>query len=38
VFRVVGRDALRRRAEPGRTSYWNDHRPADDVRRYFKQF
>ena len=38
LFRVFGRDPLRRRFEPERSSYWieaRDNRPTD---RYFKQF
>jgi hypothetical protein len=38
VFRLIGRDALHRRVEPGETSYWRDKPAAKDVRSYLKQF
>ena len=36
-FRLIGRDALQRRIEPERETYWQPHEQAK-VRRYFKQF
>jgi hypothetical protein len=38
VFRLIGRDALRRRFEPGAASYWQPRRGTEDLRRYFRQF
>lgn len=38
VFRLIGRDPLARRFEPARTSYWVEHKPVTDVRRYFRQY
>ena len=38
VFRLMGRDALKRRFDPDAETYWAPHRPAGDVRRYFRQF
>jgi hypothetical protein len=37
VFRIVGRDALRRRFDPDAETYWVRRGPADDVSRYFRQ-
>jgi hypothetical protein len=36
-FRLIGRDALQRRLEPERETYWQPHEKAQ-VARYFKQF
>ena len=38
VFRLAGRDALRRRFEPDVASYWVAHRGPESVGRYFRQF
>ena len=38
VFRLLGRDALQRKLEPARKSYWQAHVAPKDARRYFKQF
>jgi len=37
VFRVVGRDALKRRFEPRAASYWTPKTQAKDVSQYFRQ-
>lgn len=37
VFRLVGRDALCRRFDPGAESYWVRREQADEVSRYFRQ-
>jgi hypothetical protein len=38
AFRLAGRDPLRLRREPNRTSNWQSHTPIDDTKRYFRQF
>lgn len=38
LFRLIGRDPLRRRFDPQATSYWVPHRPAQGIERYFRQF
>ena len=38
VFRLTGRDALRRKFEPDAASYWIAHREPGSVERYFRQF
>ena len=38
IFRLLGRDALRRTYDPEAPSYWVDHEPAGHVERYFRQF
>ncbi|MEO6598155.1 MAG: SxtJ family membrane protein [Planctomycetota bacterium] len=38
VFRLVGRDALGRKLEPNRNSYWRDRGPARDSASYFKLY
>ncbi len=38
VFRLIGRDALRRRYEPDAGTYWIAHRPAEQMERYLHQF
>jgi hypothetical protein len=39
LLRVLGRDPLRRRFEPGSATYWIEHRPDEGgVERYFRQF
>ena len=37
-FRLVNRDALGRKLEPSRTSYWRDRGPARDPSSYFKLY
>ncbi len=37
VFRVMGRDALKRRFEPEATSYWEPYSPGGQLDRYLKQ-
>jgi hypothetical protein len=37
VFRVIGRDALKRRSEPASATYWVDRAPASDIGRYLRQ-
>ena len=37
-FRLVSRDALGRKLEPNRTSYWRDRGPARDPSSYFKLY
>jgi hypothetical protein len=38
VMRATGRDPLRRRFDQGRSSYWTEHDPHGDPKRYFRQF
>jgi hypothetical protein len=38
IFRLAGRDPLRRRFEATARSYWIPHRPAEKTDRYFSQF
>jgi hypothetical protein len=38
IFRLMGRDLLHRRYDSTAESYWVDHAPAGDVKRYFRQF
>jgi Saxitoxin biosynthesis operon protein SxtJ len=38
VFRLMRRDALQRRFEPGRSTYWEPRRQVQDKTRYFRQF
>lgn len=37
-FRLINRDALRRRYNTSAESYWIDKPPVTDVRRYFRQY
>lgn len=37
IFRLIGRDALRRRFQPGQPSYWMAKPAAADIRSYFRQ-
>ena len=37
-FRLVNRDALGRKLQPDRTSYWRDRGPARDPSSYFKLY
>jgi hypothetical protein len=38
VFRLLGRDALQRRFQPDRETYWTAKAQATDLRSYFRQF
>jgi len=38
LFRIMGRDALHRRLDPGANSYWQARRSPGDVARYFRQY
>jgi Saxitoxin biosynthesis operon protein SxtJ len=38
VFRLIGRDALRRARPSGRESYWDPKPAPTELGRYFKQF
>ena len=38
VMRLLGRDPLQRRFEPDAQTYWVEHRPGEDLARYFRQF
>ncbi len=38
VFKLVGRDAMRRKFDPDAPSYWIKRKPPADNRRYFRQF
>jgi hypothetical protein len=38
VFRLIGRDPLRRARRPGLETYWSAKPAAADPRRYFQQF
>ena len=38
VFRLMGRDSLRRKFDSTAKSYWIPRRPAGNVSRYFHQF
>jgi hypothetical protein len=36
-FRLIGRDALQRKFEPARSTYWIEREPAPPMERYFRQ-
>ena len=38
IFRLAGRDPLRRRFDPTASSYWIPHKAVDKTERYFGQF
>jgi hypothetical protein len=38
VFRLMGRDAMERRFDASRASYWQPRERVTDPQRYFKQF
>ena len=38
VFRLIGRDALRRKFDPDAETYWTPRKGAPDAKRYFRQF
>ncbi len=37
-FRCIGRDALQRRRDPTARTYWIDHKPPQNLERYFRPF
>jgi Saxitoxin biosynthesis operon protein SxtJ len=37
IFKLIGRDALNRRREPDRATYWIAKQPAKGIRSYFRQ-
>ena len=38
VFRLIGRDSMKRKFDPTAKSYWVKHRPNKNLERYFHQF
>jgi hypothetical protein len=38
VFRLLGRDTMKRRFPAAKSSFWEPHVPHREVRRYFRQF
>lgn len=38
VFRLLGRDVLKRRFEPEASTYWTPHNSPSSIKRYFQQF
>ena len=38
VFRLLGRDVLKRKIDISAKSYWQPHHYSDNIRRYFNQF
>ncbi|MHC5005668.1 MAG: SxtJ family membrane protein [Planctomycetota bacterium] len=36
--RLIGGDPMHRRLDDGTASYWVPHRPANNVKRYFRQY
>jgi hypothetical protein len=38
IFRLIGRDAMRRRFDPDASTYWIPHQQATKAERYFQQF
>jgi hypothetical protein len=38
IFRLTGRDPLRRRFDAKASSYWISHKAAEKPARYFSQF
>ena len=38
IFRLMGRDLLHRNYDRQAETYWVNHKPAGDMKRYFKQF
>lgn len=38
VFRLIGRDALKRKFEPEASTYWTPHASPASIKRYFQQF
>jgi len=38
LFKIIGRDSMTRRFDPAATTYWVPRRPAENAKRYFRQF
>jgi hypothetical protein len=38
VFKLAGRDSMRRRPDPNASSYWEDYPSTPDPKRYVRQF
>jgi hypothetical protein len=38
VFRLIGRDSMKRKFDSAINSYWAAHRPTQKLERYFHQF
>ena len=38
AIRLLGKDPMDRRPDPGAASYWRARRPTTDPKRYFRQF
>jgi hypothetical protein len=38
VFRLIGRDSMKRKFDSNVDSYWVEHRPTQKLERYFHQF
>lgn len=38
VLRLLGKDPLGKRPDPGASTYWQPHDQVTDVERYFRQF
>lgn len=38
LFRLMGRDPLQRRIDPGAETYWTPHQAHHNQERYFRQF
>ncbi len=38
VFRLIGRDALQRKADPSATTYWEPYQPNRGIDRYLRPF
>ena len=38
VFRLIGRDVMKRKFEPDATTYWAPHTSPTSIKRYFQQF
>jgi hypothetical protein len=38
LFKIIGRDTMRRTFDPSAETYWIKRRPPDSVKRYFRQF
>lgn len=38
IFRLIARDAMRRKLQPREVSYWEDYSESSDKASYFKQY
>jgi len=38
IFRLIGRDSLRRKYDPDIESYWVEHKPSENMERYLHPF